>query len=194
MPYKSEAQRKYMHAAADRGDVPKKVVDEFDKKSKGKKDLPEHISKAREEAKASLNKLNEKLDDQFFKSPLGGEKCDPTDEENVEKGLRAATVNSLARRERMAHAIAAYDEPGTYGAGITSAQPAIGTNRVGSLAEPPVVPVRRIESPFEMQPVSVEVYKSCNACGYVSKSLDSGCTRCASLKAASATAPEIWRR
>lgn len=47
MPYKSKAQRGYMHAAADRGDVPRKVVEEFDRESKGKK-LPERAKKKKE--------------------------------------------------------------------------------------------------------------------------------------------------
>lgn len=41
MPYKSDAQRKFFHAAEERGGVPAKTVEEFDKASKGKK-LPEH--------------------------------------------------------------------------------------------------------------------------------------------------------
>lgn len=44
MPYKSDAQRKFFHAAEDRGDISPKVVDEFDKASKGKQ-LPEHVKK-----------------------------------------------------------------------------------------------------------------------------------------------------
>ena len=35
--YKSSKQMAYMHAAADRGDIPRKVVEEFDRESKGKK-------------------------------------------------------------------------------------------------------------------------------------------------------------
>jgi len=42
MPYKSDAQRRYFHAAAERGDIPKKTVEEYDKASKGKK-LPEYV-------------------------------------------------------------------------------------------------------------------------------------------------------
>lgn len=42
MPFKSEAQRKFMNAAADRGDISKKTVDEFNKASKGK-ELPEYV-------------------------------------------------------------------------------------------------------------------------------------------------------
>lgn len=40
MPFKSEAQRKYMNAAASRGEIPKATVDEFNKASKGMK-LPD---------------------------------------------------------------------------------------------------------------------------------------------------------
>lgn len=42
MPFKSDAQRKFMNEAAARGDIKQKTVDEFNKASKGK-DLPEHV-------------------------------------------------------------------------------------------------------------------------------------------------------
>lgn len=42
MPFKSEAQRKFFHAAQDRGDIPQSTVKEYDEKSKGKK-LPEKL-------------------------------------------------------------------------------------------------------------------------------------------------------
>jgi len=45
MPYKSEAQRKYMHAAADRGEVPRKVVDDFDRATKKFTRLPARVRK-----------------------------------------------------------------------------------------------------------------------------------------------------
>jgi hypothetical protein len=41
-PYKSDAQRRFFHAAAERGEISKKTVEEFDSASKGKK-LPEKI-------------------------------------------------------------------------------------------------------------------------------------------------------
>lgn len=44
MPYKSDAQRRYFHAAEDRGDISSKTVHEFDEASKGKK-LPEKVKK-----------------------------------------------------------------------------------------------------------------------------------------------------
>jgi len=44
MPYKSNAQRKFMHVAEERGEISPKVVKEFDKASKGKK-LPEKVKK-----------------------------------------------------------------------------------------------------------------------------------------------------
>jgi hypothetical protein len=48
-----------MHAAADRGDVPRKVVDEFDRESKGKK-LPE---RARKKANPSVKPKGKPLID-----------------------------------------------------------------------------------------------------------------------------------
>lgn len=36
MPFKSKAQQRFMNAAAKRGEVPKKVVEEFNRESKGK--------------------------------------------------------------------------------------------------------------------------------------------------------------
>lgn len=43
--FKSKDQQKYMHAAEERGEIPKKVVDEFDEKTKDFKDLPDHVKK-----------------------------------------------------------------------------------------------------------------------------------------------------
>lgn len=37
MPYKSDKQRKYFHAAEERGEISPEVVNEFDEASKGKK-------------------------------------------------------------------------------------------------------------------------------------------------------------
>lgn len=45
MPYASEAQRRYFHAAESRGDMPRSVVHEFDRASKGKR-LPKRARKA----------------------------------------------------------------------------------------------------------------------------------------------------
>jgi hypothetical protein len=45
VPYKSKAQQGYMHAAAERGDVPRSVVDKFDRASKGQHGLPYKVSK-----------------------------------------------------------------------------------------------------------------------------------------------------
>lgn len=42
MPYKSDAQRKYFHAALDRGEIKPSTVEEFDKASKGMK-LPNKV-------------------------------------------------------------------------------------------------------------------------------------------------------
>jgi hypothetical protein len=47
MPYKSKAQQGFMHAAAARGDISKNVVAEFDKASKGQKNLPQRVKKSK---------------------------------------------------------------------------------------------------------------------------------------------------
>jgi hypothetical protein len=44
MPYKSDAQRRFFHAAEARGDIKQSTVNEFDQASKGMK-LPEHVKK-----------------------------------------------------------------------------------------------------------------------------------------------------
>lgn len=41
-PYKSDAQRKYFHVMAERGEISKKTVAEWDAATKGKK-LPERV-------------------------------------------------------------------------------------------------------------------------------------------------------
>jgi len=47
MPYASKAQQRAMHAKADRGEIPRKVVDEFDAATKGRFDkLPERAKRA----------------------------------------------------------------------------------------------------------------------------------------------------
>lgn len=45
MPYKSDKQRKYFHAAEERGEIEPKTVKEFDQASKGLK-LPKYAHKS----------------------------------------------------------------------------------------------------------------------------------------------------
>lgn len=45
MPFKSEAQRRWMHAAEARGEVPKGTASRWEHHTKDKKNLPEHVSK-----------------------------------------------------------------------------------------------------------------------------------------------------
>lgn len=54
MPYKSDSQRRYFHWAESQGKISPKVVNEFDKASKGKK-LPEKKKPSR------FSKLSEYL-------------------------------------------------------------------------------------------------------------------------------------
>jgi hypothetical protein len=56
MPYQSDKQRKFFHAAEARGDISKKTVDEWDKASKGLK-LPEYVEKP-----SRWKKLKKRLD------------------------------------------------------------------------------------------------------------------------------------
>lgn len=56
MPYKSDAQRRYFHAALKRGEIKPSVVKEYDKESKGK-DLPEKLNKFKK-----INKMVGKAD------------------------------------------------------------------------------------------------------------------------------------
>lgn len=50
MPYSSEAQRRYFHAAQARGEISPQVVSEYDKMSKGKK-LPERLHPSKQKNK-----------------------------------------------------------------------------------------------------------------------------------------------
>jgi hypothetical protein len=50
MPFKSEAQRRWMHAAEARGEVPKGTASRWEHHTKNKKDLPEHVSDAEKKA------------------------------------------------------------------------------------------------------------------------------------------------
>lgn len=94
----------------------------------------------------------------------------PTDA--MGKALRSSAIVGIARRARM-------DE---YSAGVAREQPVVGTNRERGEFEPPVVPVRVVETP---QPTyaTPESLTDCNQCGYVYKSLEKcpRCTRIASL-------------
>ena len=54
IPFKSQSQRKFMFAAAERGDIPKKTVEEFASASKGK-DLPEKVGEKEHTAGNPLN-------------------------------------------------------------------------------------------------------------------------------------------
>jgi len=51
MPYASRAQQGYFHAAMERGEMSPKVVKEFDRASKGRKNLPYHVKKQKKAAK-----------------------------------------------------------------------------------------------------------------------------------------------
>jgi hypothetical protein len=84
MPYKSKAQQGFMHAAADRGDISKTVVKEFDKASKGES-LP-----ARANGKAPKHNSPDDGEFPFHNAPNdGGEDGSHENSQASLKGARA---------------------------------------------------------------------------------------------------------
>lgn len=57
MPFKSEAQRKFFHAAAERGDISNKKVHEYESKTKG--ELPERVG-SDDDSESKKRKAKEK--------------------------------------------------------------------------------------------------------------------------------------
>ena len=55
MPYKSDKQRRYFHAAQTRGEIPKSVVEEYNEKTRGKT-LPEAIKTKKYRDRIKKNK------------------------------------------------------------------------------------------------------------------------------------------
>lgn len=59
MPFKSDAQRKYMNWAASKGKIKTSIVDEFNKASK-ELELPETVDKVKKVRRAALMRLGSK--------------------------------------------------------------------------------------------------------------------------------------
>jgi len=91
------------------------------------------------------------------------------EDEDVDKALKSSAIVGIARRMRL------HD----YSAGVAGDQPVIGTNRVRNDHEPPVVPVRRVETP-EPTKVVVDTFVDCEQCGCVYKSLGK-CPKCSKI-------------
>lgn len=81
--------------------------------------------------------------------------------EPVEKALKAISVIPMVR----------------YAAAVADDNDPVGTKRMRPDWEPPVVPVRRIDTPAAEVTNASEVFKSCGACGTVHKSITT-CPRC----------------
>jgi hypothetical protein len=60
-PFKSDAQRRWMFAAEDRGEVPKGTADRWAKHTKNIKKLPEHVKKANIDYVKNFQKITEKI-------------------------------------------------------------------------------------------------------------------------------------
>lgn len=70
MPFKSEAQRKFMNAAANRGEIKKSVVDEFNQASKGMK-LPKKVAKHYEGGQVKTKEEKDKDHYEKLKKMMG---------------------------------------------------------------------------------------------------------------------------
>ncbi len=177
--FKSDAQRKYMYAAADRGEMSRDVVEEFSDKTPKGADLPDRVKK---KDKSMTTKASEDLDE-------------------VTKALTAAIAGSIANRARMDAQREAWDQaqkvflatPITevpVNVGIAEEQPQIGTTRERLPGEPPVVPVRAIHNEVSPPQEAPAIFKACVSCGRMSKSLS--CLTCDSLNQGEAT--PLWDR
>lgn len=222
MPFKSEAQRKFMYAAEKRGDVPEGTAEHFAEATPKGKKLPKHVKDKNKSMVDALKAMTSKFDDEFLKGSLV-EKVQTKDpqgpyrtpqesmvelsksdededdiEDSVDKGLTASVVNSIARNYRANAAVASYAEetnPDSYKSGIARQPKAVGFFRMTPVDEPISVPVRRIETP-QAPLVKGEIYKSCVTCGKLNKSIegDGSCSKCESLRSAYNSAPDFWRR
>lgn len=136
----SEAQRKYMFAAAERGDIPQSVVDEFADKTPKHAKLPEHKS---DKEKKSMSTAAD-------------------DMKTLEKALSSIVVSALSRRARLVERLATQGQ-------AQEVKLDIGITRKQDMNEPPLVPVRTIERTMAPvgEP---EIFKSCNRCGRMNKS------------------------
>ncbi len=168
--FRSKDQVAYMHAAAERGEVPKKVLKEFKEKT----------------PKSAYKKLPKDLPDKSIAKSLG--------EIDLEKALRAIAVAGMSRRARMDAAFQLGQAIGrTRPAFKTEAARIdvnVGTDRTRPTHEPPVVPLRRVDAPLATQPPQAN-HESCVVHGYVHKS-DAPCPLCE--QAAVAEAGPLWRR
>jgi len=129
--FKSKAQQKYMYAAEERGDIPKKVVEEFSDKTSKKdyKKMPNRVKKAQDDLSPSLPE--------------------------VVKALKAAAILGLTRRQRMdtayrlglAQGVHTHKTPfATEDLSNTPINIGISKEQTRPSYEPPVVPIRRIDN------------------------------------------------
>jgi len=149
--FKSDAQRKYMFAAAARGEVPDSVVREFAAKTPKGKNLPEHVKK-------SMNSTKEATD--------------------ILKGLSAVTASALARGASRVRTTTSDDEqPKVLDTPFQAVmQPALVMNEFdpARVRTAPVMP----QSSFSASPA--EIYESCMSCGHMC-AMGSECSNCAGL-------------
>jgi hypothetical protein len=87
-PFKSDAQRKWMFAAEDRGEVPKGTADRWAKHTKNIKKLPEYVKKANMDYVGNFKKIAEKLLSSKENPPI-------KPEEKIKLGINLAKQKKL---------------------------------------------------------------------------------------------------
>ncbi len=185
--FQSKAQQKFMYAAEERGEIPKKTVEEFSDKTKDFSKLPEHVKKGDDmDTKKSCEHSKE----------VTCEKCNGTHStSDILKGLTSRMLSLTKRHiERQpVEAPPAESEFSTEDVQLFGPQVAQALH-VDRPFEPPHVPVVSVATPAQSaSPLAPDFMVSCGGCGYTHKSL-STCPRCEQIAATNREATPIWRR
>jgi hypothetical protein len=178
MPFRSRAQQKYMFAAADRGELPKKVAEEFAHKTKNFKKLPERVAKDMNEDKGCEHNA-EKMCKACCKSMKKSHEAT-----EMMKALTARMLSQVVRyqdhREKMEAARA--NETPVIEESIRQPQRAFD----------PSIPVERVMAPSP-RVQTPDPLVDCGTCGLMHKSLVE-CPRCSQIAKTNAPTLPIWRR
>lgn len=216
----SEDQRRWAYAAEERGELPEGTAEKWSERAEGKDLPKDTSKKSTEKAEKSMevNKrsnavevlkkaqasLTEEMDLKKQNKACKSQEEEEEEQEDTEKSvtsefdlkkaLQALVVSSMSKRARMD---AAY-QLGQAASRSTpiNAEPAeitnlnVGTDRSRPTHEPPVVPVRRVETPRGANQ-TVDTMKSCSVHGYVHKS-EASCPLC--VQSGISEAKPYWRR
>lgn len=130
--FQSEAQRRYMYAAKDRGEISENVVEEFEEKTPKGSNLPKKVKNEKSVTKALQ------------------------DTQDIFKALKSSIVARLVNRDKLIN----YKEENSSDYTPLKAEPVtvwgqktdIGIEKSRPFYEPPIVPVRYVSTPFEIPP------------------------------------------